>query len=84
MEGIKRNGYHYFNAGNIYKQRLIEAPSVNLKARQRWIAKNILENEPLGDWIHGYVKGKSIITNALVHAGKNVFYIWILRTFFNR
>ena len=82
MEGIKRNGYHYFNAGNIYKQRLIEAPSVNLKARQRWIAKNILENEPLGDWIHGYVKGKSIITNALVHAGKKRILHMDIKNFF--
>ena len=82
MEGIKRNGYHYFNAGNRHKQRIIEAPSVNLKKRQKWIANNILSNEVFGDWIHGYVKGKSIVTNARVHAGKNRILHMDIKDFF--
>lgn len=82
MDGIKRNGYHFFNAGNSYKQRIIEAPSLNLKIRQKWIAENILSNVHLGSWIHGYVKGKSIVTNARVHAGKKCILLMDIKNFF--
>lgn len=82
MEGIKRDGYHTFNAGTRKKARIIEAPSVSIKKRQRWIVKNILEGEELGGWIHGYVKGRSIVSNAKVHAGKKRILRLDIKNFF--
>ena len=70
MDGIKRNAYHLYKVGSRYKTREIESPSLNLKNRQRWIVNHILEDEEIGSWIHGYVKGKSIVTNARVHLNK--------------
>lgn len=82
MEGVKTNAYHFFNAGEKYKPRYIEAPSVSLKKRQKWIAINILETEHLGEWIHGYVKGKSIVSNARVHMGKKRILRLDIKNFF--
>ena len=76
MEGIKRNGYHYFNAGNRHKQRIIEAPSVNLKGKSglpiifsamKFLATGFMdtlrENRSLR--MPGFMREKT------------VFYIWI-------
>jgi len=47
--------------------RFILAPSRPLKARQRWILKNILHNRQISSYAHGFCPGRSIVTNATLH-----------------
>lgn len=61
--------YHLFNVSSHGKQRTICSPSWNLKKRQSWILKNILNNYKLPNCVHGFVQGKSIVTNAKCHLG---------------
>lgn len=48
--------------------RLISAPKPELKRIQRWIAQEITEHLPIHGAAHGFVAGRSIATNATVHA----------------
>jgi RNA-directed DNA polymerase len=48
--------------------RLISAPKPELKRIQRWIAREITEHLPIHGAAHGFVAGRSIATNAIVHA----------------
>lgn len=48
--------------------RLISAPKPDLKRIQRWIAREITEHLPVHGAAHGFVPGRSISTNAIVHA----------------
>lgn len=83
LKEIKKNGYHLFNAGNRYKPRKIEAPSVNIKKRQKWILENILEKQELPECAQGFVKGKSIVTNAKYHVGKKFLLCMDIQSFFS-
>lgn len=49
--------------------RLISAPKPDLKRAQRWIAREVTEHLPVHAAAHGFVPGRSIVTNAAVHAG---------------
>jgi RNA-directed DNA polymerase len=49
-------------------KRLISAPKPDLKAIQRWIAREITEHLPVHGAAHGFLIGRSILTNATVHA----------------
>lgn len=49
--------------------RTIEAPLPSLLFIQRWIVENVLSNITVHDAAHGFVLGKSIITNAQKHVG---------------
>ncbi len=48
--------------------RLISAPKPDLKRIQRWIAREITEHLPVHGAAHGFLIGRSIVTNATVHA----------------
>jgi hypothetical protein len=52
--------------------RLISAPKPDLKRVQRWIAREITEHLPVHGAAHGFLVGRSIVTNAHVHAGARV------------
>ncbi len=52
--------------------RLISAPKRELKAAQRWITKEITEHLPVHGAAHGFLTGRSIVTNARVHAGARI------------
>lgn len=52
--------------------RLISAPKPQLKAAQRWIAREITEHLPVHSAAHGFLVGRSIVSNARVHAGARV------------
>ncbi|HWU89863.1 MAG TPA: reverse transcriptase family protein [Kofleriaceae bacterium] len=52
--------------------RLISAPKPELKRIQRWIAREITEHLPIHGAAHGFVAGRSIATNATVHATARV------------
>ena len=52
--------------------RMISAPKPELKAAQRWIMREVTEHLPVHGAAHGFLKDRSIVTNAMVHAGAKV------------
>jgi retron-type reverse transcriptase len=58
------------------------APHRSLAAAQRWIFTNILERLPMHPAAHGFIKGRSIKTNAEPHVGQQVVVNADLRDFF--
>jgi retron-type reverse transcriptase len=63
-------------------KRVILAPMTELKAIQRKIYHEILANNPVHYSVHGFVPGRSIITNAAPHVGKAVVLNMDLKDFF--
>jgi len=63
-------------------ERLISAPYKKLKAAQHWILEKVLEPLALAEHAHGFVPGKSTVTNALPHLGSAVIVNVDLRDFF--
>lgn len=47
--------------------REVWQPSYKIKVIQRWILKNILEKFIVSEHAHGFIKNKSILTNAMTH-----------------
>jgi RNA-directed DNA polymerase len=64
------------------KQRVISPPLLKLATLQTKIKDRILANIPLPENIHGGVRGKSNITNALPHKGKKYIFTTDLQDFF--
>jgi RNA-directed DNA polymerase len=62
--------------------RLISAPMPKMKQAQTWILKNILEKVPVHTAAHGFVPGRSIVTNAAAHVGRAVVVNMDLKDFF--
>src|SRR5260370_3660195 len=62
--------------------RLIEMPKPRLKELQRRILSGILEPIPVHPAVHGFVKGRSIVSFAAPHAGKRVLLRLDLQDFF--
>lgn len=71
---VKKQHYHYTwrkkRGGRGW--RLIESPKPILKLIQQRILREILDRVPAHVAAHGFVKGRSILTNATPHAGKYV------------
>ncbi len=63
-------------------ERLISAPMPHLKAAQHWVLRNLLDKLPLHDAAHGFVPGRSIVSNARPHVGRNVVVNLDLKDFF--
>jgi retron-type reverse transcriptase len=63
-------------------KRLISAPMPQLKAAQHWILENILYKVPNSDAAHGFVPGRSIVTNAVHHVAQDIVINIDLRNFF--
>lgn len=77
--------FPYYNVFIIHgrsKEREITAPSLKLKLRQRWILDEILKKMPLSECCHGFVTGKSIVTNAEKHIGKKQILTVDIEDFF--
>lgn len=70
LQHVKTTAYKEFCLYSGDKIRTIMAPSKKLKGRQRWILYNILEKIKVDDCVHGFVKGRSIKTNAECHINK--------------
>ena len=68
----KRNG----------KEREIWAPTAQLKEIQHWILYNILERLLVHEAAHGFVPGRSIVTNAAVHTNSRLIVKMDLQDFF--
>jgi hypothetical protein len=63
-------------------KRLISAPKPRLKAAQSWIARNITEHLPVHGAAHGFLAGRSTVSNAAVHAGAALVFKIDLRDFY--
>lgn len=62
--------------------RLISAPKPELKAVQRWITREVTEHLPVHGAAHGFLTGRSIVSNAEVHAGARVIVKLDIRGFY--
>ncbi len=62
--------------------RLISAPMPRLKRAQRWIYDNILSRLQVHDAAHGFLPGRSIVSNARPHVGAEVVVNLDLKDFF--
>src|SRR4051812_25580896 len=62
--------------------RPISAPKPELKAAQRWIAREVPEHLPVHGAAHGFLTGRSIASNAQVHAGARVVVKLDIRGFY--
>jgi RNA-directed DNA polymerase len=62
--------------------RTISAPLAGLKAIQRRISKQILQPQELHDAATGYRRGRSIVTNACVHADRDFVFNADIKDFF--
>lgn len=62
--------------------RLIEAPKPRLKAIQRRILCEILAPVPVHPRAHGFVRGRSCLTGAHIHAGEAIVATFDLAQFF--
>lgn len=63
-------------------ERALSAPHQQLATTQQWILHNILEKLPAHDAAHGFVKGRSIVTNAQPHVRAAVVVNCDLTDFF--
>ncbi|MCB9595992.1 MAG: RNA-directed DNA polymerase [Sandaracinaceae bacterium] len=62
--------------------RLLSAPKAELRAAQSWIHENILKKVALEAPAHGFVPGRSTVTNAAPHVGRDVVVNLDLEDFF--
>ena len=62
--------------------RQIWSPIPRLKFVQRWILENILNNLTTHGAAHGFVRGKSIVTNAAVHSNSSLLIKLDVKDFF--
>lgn len=76
---------HYFTFSVPKKSggmRTISAPHRDLAATQRLVFQEILAAVPTHDSAHGFVQGRSTVTNALQHVGAEVLINVDLKEFF--
>ncbi|AKU96855.1 Retron-type RNA-directed DNA polymerase [Labilithrix luteola] len=62
--------------------RLLSAPHDDLKKAQHWILEFILSKLPVTEAAHGFVPGRSTVTNARMHVGRDVVVNCDLKDFF--
>ena len=62
--------------------RTIHAPIKRLKKIQRWILDNILYQMKVNKYTHGFIKGRSIYTNAKLHENSDLIMGIDLKEFF--
>jgi retron-type reverse transcriptase len=79
----KLQHYHYaFIPKSAGPPRLIEAPKPTIKAIQRKILDAILARIPVHDAAHGFIKRRSPLTGAQIHAAESVLITFDLKDFF--
>jgi retron-type reverse transcriptase len=62
--------------------RRIYEPIEELKQVQTFILVKVLNNVPVSEWAHGFVKGRSIVSNAHPHINKDIVINMDIREFF--
>ncbi|WP_050803042.1 reverse transcriptase domain-containing protein [Paenibacillus sp. HGF7] len=75
-------GHYIMNSNKFYKEyqiaksngslRTISTPSYNMKTIQRWVLDNVLSSFAIHSNAFGFVKGRNIKDNALLHTKKKV------------
>jgi RNA-directed DNA polymerase len=82
-ENVAQSHYHYRwlrkRSGGL---RLIEIPKPRLKAAQKRILAEVLQKIPPHAAVHGFVPGRSIVTNAAPHVGRRVVIRLDLENFY--
>jgi retron-type reverse transcriptase len=82
-EAAEQTHYSYFEipkrSGG---KRLLSAPKPSLAAAQQWVLANLLEKLPTEPPAHGFVKGRSTLSNALPHLKQGVVVNLDLSDFF--
>jgi len=63
-------------------QRALFAPHGQMASAQQWVLENILSHIPLHPAAHGFVAGRSTVTNATPHVSKDVVVNCDLTDFF--
>ncbi|HSQ56216.1 MAG TPA: reverse transcriptase family protein [Gemmata sp.] len=63
-------------------RRTLAAPHRALAAAQRWILEKVLSKLTVEDAAHGFVTGRSTLTNAVPHSGRDVVVNLDLQAFF--
>ncbi len=79
---INPAAYHTFTIPQSEKFRTITAPSKPLKQRQKWILQEILSKVDVSEYAHGFEPGRSIKTNALLHANNEYALCMDIKDFF--
>ncbi len=80
-ERFRNYRYHWIRKSN-GQPRLLEAPKERLKSVQQIIAANILSKIPPHAAAHAFVRGRSPLTSARLHAGRSMVMRIDLREFF--
>jgi hypothetical protein len=62
--------------------RPIWAPLPKLKAAQHWILQNIVEKLLVHGAVHGFLPGRSIVTNAAIHTNAKIIVKMDIKEFF--
>lgn len=77
---------YYYDVYKIPKKRggyrEIASPSLELKSIQEFINENVLAYGDVSNYCHGFVKGRSIVTNALNHCNKELVICMDIKDFF--
>jgi RNA-directed DNA polymerase len=63
-------------------ERRISAPMPRLKRAQYWVLDNVLAKVPVHEAVHGFLPGRSILSNAAPHVGQAVVVNLDLKDFF--
>jgi RNA-directed DNA polymerase len=82
-EAAEKTHYVYFEVPKRSGgTRLLAAPHRKLAAAQQWVLANILARLEVTPQAHGFVPGRSTVTNAKPHIGKHVVVNLDLKDFF--
>jgi RNA-directed DNA polymerase len=63
--------------------RVVEIPKARLKEIQRRILREILDQVPVHDAVHGFERGRSVISHAALHSGQEMLLTLDLADFFS-
>ncbi len=82
-EAPTRTHYVYFEVPKKSGgKRLLAAPHEELKRAQHWVLESVLEKLPVTPSAHGFVPGRSTVSNATPHVGRDVVVNCDLADFF--
>ena len=62
--------------------RVIEAPKARLKEIQRWVLREILDHVPAHEAAHGFVRGRSVVSQSRLHTRQDAVLRLDLKDFF--
>jgi retron-type reverse transcriptase len=62
--------------------RALAAPMPKLAAAQEWVLRNVLDKLPTEATAHGFIRGRSTVTNAREHLGRDLVVNLDLKDFF--